>query len=148
MEMRYHHTQVGHYVLVAIGIASLVIFGVVFLEGYHPVALVTLFFMLVCAILFGSLTVKIKENKLAWSFGPGLFHKSVRIDEIDRVSVVRNHWLYGWGIRITPHGWLYNVSGLSAIEVHLKSGKQFRLGTDQPEELAQALETAIVSSSA
>jgi len=55
---------------------------------------------------------------------------------------VRNKWWYGLGIRLTPHGWLYNVSGLDAIEIVRRSGKTFRVGTDEPKALAAALRAA------
>jgi hypothetical protein len=38
---------------------------------------------------------------------------------------------------------LYSVSGLDAVEVTRKDGGRFRLGTDQPERLARALESAL-----
>jgi len=52
---------------------------------------------------------------------------------------VKNPWYYGWGIRFTPHGWLYNVSGLHAVEIELKNGKKYRIGTDVPENLEKAI---------
>jgi hypothetical protein len=38
---------------------------------------------------------------------------------------------------------LYNVSGMDAVEIHLRSGQHFRIGTDEPELLAAALRMAI-----
>jgi hypothetical protein len=46
---------------------------------------------------------------------------------------------YGWSIRLTPHGWLYSVSGLAAVELTLQDGKRLRIGTDEPERLCQAI---------
>jgi hypothetical protein len=44
------------------------------------------------------------------------------------------------GIRMTPSGWLYNVSGLSAIELSFKNRKtRIRIGTDKPDEIAEAV---------
>ncbi len=54
-----------------------------------------------------------------------------------------NRWYYGWGIRLTPHGRLYNLSGLEAVEVQLNTGKKFRIGTDEPDALVRALRAAI-----
>lgn len=45
----------------------------------------------------------------------------------------------GWGIRITPHGMLYNVSGSEAVEIRMKNVRRFRLGTDEPEVLRGAI---------
>ena len=49
---------------------------------------------------------------------------------------VTTHWIYGWGIRWIPGGWLWNVSGLDGVELALVSGRRFRIGTDEPEQLA------------
>jgi hypothetical protein len=52
---------------------------------------------------------------------------------------VRNPWYYGWGVRLTPHGILYNVSGLNAVELLLDDGRRVRVGTDEPDALVRAL---------
>jgi hypothetical protein len=36
--------------------------------------------------------------------------------------------------------WLWNVSGMGAVELQLKNGSRFRIGTDEPETLARAVE--------
>ena len=43
------------------------------------------------------------------------------------------------GIKWTPHGWMWNISGLDAIELTYHDGKKFRIGTDEPEALLEAL---------
>jgi len=96
-----------------------------------------------CALLFCCLTVEITGDELVCRFGPGLIRKRFVLCEIREVKVVKNPWYYGWGIRLTPHGWLFNVSGLNAVEIELASGKRFRVGTDQPEELAEAIRKGI-----
>ena len=92
------------------------------------------------AIVFNSLTVEITDNELRWHFGPGLWSYSLTLDEIDRVAIVRNHWWNGFGIRMAPGFRLYNVSGLDAVELRLKSGEIRRIGTDDPQRLAAAIE--------
>ena len=86
-----------------------------------------------------------QNHSLTWKFGMGLIRKSVPIAEIEEVKVVRNSWLYGWGIRWTPRGWLYNVSGMEGVEIRLRNGKQFRLGSDEPHELTRAIQGAMKS---
>ncbi len=56
---------------------------------------------------------------------------------------MKNPWYYGWGIRLTPHGWLYNVSGSYAVEIKTKTGKKYRIGTDVPNELEKAIRQSI-----
>ena len=97
----------------------------------------------VCATLFDSLTVRVSHDLVEISFGIGIIRKQFDVGNIRRASVVKNKWYYGWGIRLTPHGWLYNVSGLDAVEILMDNGKQYRIGTDQPNELENAISTVI-----
>jgi len=71
-----------------------------------------------------------------------LVRKSFQLNEIERYRAVKNPWYYFLGIRYTPRGWLFAVSGSSAIELEMKSGKFFRIGTDEPERLIEALDDA------
>jgi len=50
---------------------------------------------------------------------------------------------YGWGIHFTPNGWLCNVSGSSAVEIIMKNGKKYRIGTNVPSELEQAIRQSV-----
>jgi hypothetical protein len=101
--------------------------------------------LLAVGYLFSSLTILVDEEAVRWYFGPGFWRSSVKLSEIESVGPVRNRWWYGWGIRYTPHGWLYNVAGLDAVEFRLTSGRKFRLGTEEPEQLARTVESALPS---
>ena len=59
--------------------------------------------------------------------------------DIANVSIVRNSVLTGFGIRVRAGFRLYNVSGLDAVELHLKNGEIRRIGTDDASGLAAAL---------
>ena len=96
--------------------------------------------------LFHSLTVSVDENYLRIKFGIGLIKTSFRIAEITNATRVQNHWYDGWGIRLLNNGYLYNVSGLSAVEFSLSSGAVHRIGTDEPEALTQAINNARLAS--
>jgi hypothetical protein len=91
-------------------------------------------------ILFGSLTVQVTPEVIKVWFGPGLIRKAVPLEHIRDSRVVRNPWYYGWGVRLTPHGWLFNVSGFEAVELDLASGGRLRIGTDEPFQLHEALQ--------
>ncbi|HEU4752170.1 MAG TPA: hypothetical protein VFU47_03600, partial [Armatimonadota bacterium] len=55
-------------------------------------------------------------------------------------------WI-GWGIRLAwDHGPIsvYNVSGLEAVELRMKGGGRFRIGTDEPRELCAAIHDRIM----
>jgi len=93
-------------------------------------------------VLFASLTVVVGDAAVFVRFGPGLIRRSFALTDIRAVRTVRNRWYYGWGIRLLPRGWLYNVSGLDAVEIELADGRAHRIGTDEPEALAAAIQQA------
>ena len=90
-------------------------------------------------VLFGSLRVDVNEQSIQLFFGLGIIHRTIKRENIASVKQVRNSWWFGFGIRLTPHGWMWNASGLDAVEITYNNGKKFRIGTDDPEGLLQAL---------
>ena len=148
MAVLYQHEQRGLVILAASGLAvalSLVLATIVEASA----ARLTLFFVVailaVCAFLFSSLTIELSESSLSWRFGPGLLRKQVASAEISNAVVTKTRVIHGWGVHLTRNGWLYNVSGFGAVQVSLRSGKTFLLGSDEPEQLCLALQRAIQS---
>jgi hypothetical protein len=141
MDVTYKHTQIGTMVLIG---AALIVPMVIFLvfNRFLLIAAFTALLLILMTILFGSLTVEVAENKLSCWFGPGLIRKKFDLAEITAVETTRSPWYYGWGIRLTPKGWMFNVSGFDAVEITLRSGKHFLIGTDQPHKLASAISQA------
>jgi hypothetical protein len=93
-------------------------------------------------ILFSTLTVEVDDETLRFYFGPGFWTKRIPLRDIEHVEIVRNRMFYGWGIRYTFDGWLYNVSGLDAVKLRVRGWGTLRIGTDEPHELKRALEQA------
>ena len=143
MIKRYEHTQVG-YIIIAAMAAVMVLIGIVLAKaGINWIAIGVLIIIAVALVLFSSLTVVIWEEELEVRFGPGPIRKRFKLNEIESCKVVKNHWYYGWGVRLTPHGVLFNVSGFHAVEIKLRTGKKFRIGTDVPQELEVAIQQAL-----
>ncbi len=140
----YRHTQVGIPILLGFGFA-LVVCAFALAEASAPVELMATLMavLLLCMILFGTLTAEVTEDRVRVWFGPGLIRKSFPIEQIRSAQPVRNRWYYGWGIRLTPHGWMFNISGLDAVELELNSGRRFRIGTDEPQVLVEAIKRAL-----
>jgi hypothetical protein len=138
----YRHTQVGTLILGMLGAGMLLIVAILLVGGRAAPLLVVLAILVVSAVLFAALTVEIQGRDLTVRFGPGLIRKRVPLATIRSCAVVRNPWWYGWGIRRTPRGWLYNVSGFAAVELTLQDGRRLRIGTDEPERLCQAIDQA------
>lgn len=135
----YRHTQIGYVLIVALGIALLGIAVRITFYRFNWIVFSVLILLGICLVLFRTLTVQIVGDDLEIRFGPGLIRKKFSLKEIESCRMVKNHWYYGWGIRRTPHGWLYNVSGLRAVELQMKSGKKCRIGSDDPDGLAKAI---------
>ncbi len=99
----------------------------------------------VITLLFSRLTVTVSDRLVVAAFGVGWPRHTEKTSEVVAVRTVRNKWIYGWGIRRLPGGWMYNVWGLDAVELDLSSGKTFRIGTDDPDGLLAALTLSISS---
>ena len=139
----YSHTQKAPWFLLlyTFGVAFLVV-GWMLRE--EPVVCVGFpvagAFMLVLGASFQRLTVADEGDRLAIRFGPlPLFQKRVRYNDIREVELGRTTFLDGWGIHLRLRGgWVWNIWGRDCVVIHLQRGT-LRVGTDDPENLAQFL---------
>jgi hypothetical protein len=151
MEVVYKHRQVGWGMVFIFAVAIVSIIGTIAVLKMRPnedlnvviAALVGLAIMLAAVVIvFCTLTIRITSEKMTILFGPGLIRKTIPLANIASVSPVVNRWWYGIGIHLTPHGWLYNVSGLMAVEIKMWNGQVMRVGTDEPQALCHAIDQA------
>jgi len=140
--MTYRHTQPGILTMFACLLCGAIGAALAWHAGQWPASIALIAIMLTAAVLFSSLTVEISDNELRWYFGPGLWTYRLPLTAIENVAVVRNHWWNGYGIRMAPGFRLYNVSGLDAVELRVGANDVRRIGTDDPQGLAQALSTS------
>ena len=139
----YQHTQIGWMTVVGLAVGFVILLGTYFemgadMPGSQTVLAATVL-MAVLIPVFGWLTVTVEQETVTAGFGIGLIWRRIRIKDIQAAMQVRNKWWYGWGIRAIRDGWMFNVSGLDAVELELKNGRKFRMGTDEPEELLNAI---------
>lgn len=109
---------------------------------FVPTLLLVMLFVVVC-LLFYKLIVEVDGRTLRLIYGIGLIRIKYKIDELERVEIIKTPWYYGLGIRITPKGMLYNIQGLKAVRIkYLRDGKResVMVGSAEPEELMEALE--------
>ena len=140
---QYRHTQPAYLIrymfMTVAGVAVLITLIAGDGAAWRVVG-VLMAILVILGWLFSSLTVEVSADHVSWYFGPGFWKKKLDRHDIEAVSPVGTHCWYGWGIRYTPQGWMYNVSGLKAVKLTLRSGKTILIGTDEPEMLAAALE--------
>jgi len=147
----YQHTQTGYVIIIALLTGILIDLAVAywaFAAGALTAPSIAIVSFVVAVLflsllIFSTLTVAVDTAYLRISFGPVyLIGRKWLLAEI-----AKNSWWYGWGIHLTPHGILYNVSGFDAAEIRTAKGRVFRVGTDEPEQLAQAINAAISGAS-
>lgn len=140
----YRHTQIGYLMLafISVGILLLIV-NYSYLSGTSLLLLVILAVLVLSLLLFSVLSVNVDGGEVSLRFGVGIIRKRFPLSEIESHSVVRNPWYYGWGVRRIPIGWLYNVSGLDAVELTMTDGRKFRIGTDDPSGLDAAIRAAL-----
>jgi hypothetical protein len=138
---RYAHTQIGHVIIWSlVGVIALIaITGFVGSSPHREIPPIVLIILLVSLALFYKLRITIEGDTLRASFGIGIIRKNVRLADIAGCEAIRTRWWYGWGIHLTPYGWLYNVSGFDAVAITLRNGQKLALGTDDPHGLAKAV---------
>jgi len=150
MSADYKYTQVGFVIIIMIllvGAYTAFVFDSAIKSAASQSAttmklagLVTGCVFVVVLASFYSFTIQISDKKLSFWFGVGMVRKSIPLQEICSVEVVKNPWYYFGGIKSIPGGWLYSiVIGGRAVELVLADGKLIRLGTNRPEEIRQSL---------
>jgi hypothetical protein len=135
----YEHRQTGSWIIYSIGLPGLILLAIgAFSSATRPELFLALV-LLLSVLLFWRLTIKIDNETLRASFGIGLIRKTVPVADIAACEPIRIRWWWGWGIHLTPYGWLYNVSGWDAVAITLRDGRRLCLGTDQPNDLVAAI---------
>src|ERR1041385_3524173 len=152
MALRYSHTQRGTTLVLIVSGGMLLAFGVVLFtlsttkQSTPPFVWAVVGFAMVISIvsawIFSTLHVEVDDQAVRWHFGQGVPRFSLPLHGIQSGRVVNNPWYYGLGIHYTPNGWLYNVSGDSAVEIVRLEGRRVRIGSDEPEALAAAIASA------
>ena len=95
-----------------------------------------------------NLTTEVRDDGVYFRFFPlhFSFHR-IGLEEIVRFEVqayrpIRDYG--GWGIRYGWKGKAYNVSGNRGVQLQLSNGKRILIGSQHPEEMAEALNAALV----
>lgn len=148
--MKYKHTQIG-YLMIVVTLAVLVLFAHAQIQaraeppsvdsGSNFAVTAVMVLTVLVLVSFCSLRVIIDDQYLKIKFGYGIYQKKFLLSDIVSAKSVKNKWYYGWGIRgsLWSNMIIYNVSGFDAVEIKLKNGKIYRIGTDEPSKLEQAI---------
>lgn len=143
------YTQIGTFSIIIIFPILIFCLIMLFTTGIKdPVQAAVMGFvsltMLICLLIFYKITIIIDDQFVRFRLGIGLIRKEYNLSDIKSCQAIRNSPFYGIGIRKIPKGWLYNVSGLSAIELSFKNSQSVvRIGTNNPEAVSQTINSLI-----
>lgn len=144
----YTHTQAGIFSRItfsALFVISVIVMSFLGMDSTEAIWVFGLMAvaMFIGLLLFHSLTVDVSHGYLKIRFGIGLIRRRFLLKDVDSAAKIRTRWWHGWGIKLTPNGWLFSVSGFDAVQVVLKNGRRYCIGTDEPDKLYRAIETAM-----
>jgi hypothetical protein len=144
MKTPYRHTQIRFPI--AILLVALLFLAIAVVVSTHYGIEAVVIYILIAAVLanYLSLTVEVKPEKIEMRFGLGLLRRSIALGNVHNLCVVETSIEDGLGMHLTGTGWLYNISGRQAVEIILRDDSQVRIGSDEPEELARAIENALI----
>ncbi len=141
MNTQYKHSQPG-YLSIVLSLVLIVVGAITYAYGPRHLGMILGVAGVLCLVFTYKLTVEIDNDFLRFWFGPGVFHKRIALEQITYCQPFKGI-ICGWGIRITGDGWLYNVSGMQAVTIVLKSGKKLHIGTDEPQLLIEAINSVL-----
>jgi len=136
----YTHTQPGWVIIAGIFLGVMAMMA---LNAYDFTILSlwpTLAILMAILALFATLTVTLDDSQALVVFGVGLKMPAIELANVAKAEIVKNSLTAGWGIRLLPGGIMYNVSGLQAVQLAMKDGYIYRIGTDDPQGLLRAIE--------
>jgi hypothetical protein len=141
--MHYNHTQRGQFHKIFLIVAAIMLVGSLIARADVQVVWLLLGItavFIICAMLFGSLTVRGEGDRLVLRYGPvPLLRKSIRYAGIRAATPAKSKVIDGWGIHYVPgRGWTYNIWGYDCVELTI--GKSIvRIGTDDVDGLSAHL---------
>ncbi len=114
-------------------------------QAVETIAIIIISVVILILASFTTLTVTVDHQYLRLKFGYGIFSKKFPIKDITSAKAAKNKWYYGWGIKYVfwKPMWVFNVSGLDAVEIKLTNNKIYRIGTDEPKKLESELNRVI-----
>ncbi len=141
----YRKVQAASILIYSVILGACALFGIAFFTAEPLIFLIVAATLLLVLYPFRSLTVEVDARALRCYFGGGWIHRRFPLEEIQSARAVKNRWFLGWGIRLIPGGWMFNVAGFDAVELRRKNGRLFRVGTEEPRVLLEALTSRGIS---
>jgi hypothetical protein len=147
VQLPYHHTQIGYPMIAALVFGTFTQLRSLVRDlraGKPRVWMHAPGLLLFIAVMaaFSRLAVDVDEDAVTAGYAIGVARRRIDPRQIEHAESVKTPWYAGWGVRVKPSGLLYNAWGRQGVKLHLVSGKDFTIGSDEPELLLAAIEAA------
>lgn len=136
----YKRTQYGSLTL-ALTANLLMLVNNIIPNGY-PILTFVFATVALFGLAFGSFCIEIKNEKIHWYFGLTILGGSANLRDVAYCVPVSLTGERVWNVEETNHGTHYNIGGKSAVEIGLRSGERFLLGTENPRHLVEVIREA------
>jgi len=120
-------------------VATVLLFGTGDPHNVAGIFIVACSILLVCGIVFSTMTIQVTATDVLWWFGFGWPGGRIPRADLTGEEVTNPGILNGIGLHLTLRGWLWNVSLGSAVALHRNGKLDTMLGTDDPNGLLAAL---------
>lgn len=120
-----------------------VIFSTIYFMYIFGSNIIFIFIIVVGVILlpvFTFLRTEVNQKEILISLGFLFFTKKLELSEILNYRRSPEQLYTAWGMRKTKNGWDFSVQGHEAVEIVMRNGEIYRLGTTEPEKLLKALD--------
>lgn len=92
----------------------------------------------VVVLVFTVMTVTVDDEKIEIAMGLELIRKKIPVSGIASIVEVGIPW-HSVGFKKVSGGWLFSVAVSGGVDIALKNGKRYIIGTDDPDGLLQAI---------
>ena len=134
----------GAFLMIAILLLTAPAVISLFLHHHVIVASCIALFMIAVALPFSSLQVLVRDGRLRVKLGGIITVRNVVLADISGVQRFRPPSLGGLGIRWLAEGTLYTVTMGDAVEIRLRDGTRFFVGSDTPDAMCAQIQSAVV----
>ena len=146
--MAYHHEQIGRFYVGMLAVAAITVIAAAAVVGALGVRALAGFPGFVAALLgiiilvFCRLNVDLDPTELRWSMTFGWPCGRIPIADIAGAEIIPVTFWMGIGIHLTLRGWVWNVALGKGVRIRKRDGIAIVLGTDDPEGLLTAIQSA------
>ena len=145
MSSSYRHTQIS-FLFAAILVFFLFVAILMVVSTQYAWEAVILYVLLAAVFTnFLTLTIEVSASKIGLRYGFGFIRRTIPLSEIENLCVAEITRPRKLAADIATSTTLYDLAGSQVVEIDLRNGSAVLLGTDEPVELARAIENELIA---